>query len=319
MSRDLLNALGLALALGLAMLGGGLRAPDANASVRRPPEAAAAPTPERLPDGRLALRDAAGTLVPLAHFTRIASGTLVADRVLADLCEPERIVAFTRHAAATPTGPRYGDKALLSARDPIERVIALAPDLMVVSDLVDPRYVARLREHGIAVFDVGAMRGLETLLPTIRSLGVLIGASERAERYAEALARRMANVAADRRGVPGPRTLYLAVYGDRLFAAGDHTSYHEVLVHAGLRDAAAERGYSGWPELSPEQVLAIAPEAIVTRTGMGPVLCRHPGLDQLASCRGEGRLVELPGALLDDPGPGLLEATEALHAAYFAP
>jgi len=318
-TRDALNALAFVLALALAMVGGGVRLSDATASVSRPSPAGATPTPERLPDGRLALRDVGGTLVPLAPYRRIASATLVADRALADLCEPDRIVAFTRHAAATPSGHRYAGKALLGARDPLERVLALAPDLLLVSDLVDPRYVARLREQGIAVFDLGPMRGLETLLPTLRTIGVLIGAPERAARYADTLAARMRAVAPVASDAPRPRALYLAVYGERLFGAGDHTSYHDVLTYAGLADAVAEHGLSGWPELSPEQVLALAPAVLVTRTGMSAVLCRHPGLDRLDACRGTGRVVELDGALLDDPGPGLLEATEALHDALGAP
>lgn len=317
MSRlDLVNATAFALALGLATLGSGaFQQPPAPA--RPPTPDAGAATPERMADGTLALRDANGVLVPLVRYGRIASASLVADRVLADLCEPERIVAFTRHARDTPSGHRYAGKAVLSARDDVERLLALRPDLVITSDLVAAGYVARLREHGIAVFDLGAQRGLATLLPSIAALGQLIGAPARAAAYATTLARRMRALSARHAGRPQPRALYLGIYGDRLFGAGDHTSYHDVLVHAGLRDAAAEHGLSGWPELSSERLLTLAPDVIVTRTGMSATLCRHPGLDQLAPCRGAGRIVELDGALLDDPGPSVLDATEALHAAFW--
>ncbi len=317
MRVELFNALGFLVALGLAMLGGGMITERGEHSTSRlPPGTATAVVPERAPDGSLVLRDARGALVPLTSYRRIASGSLLADRVLADLCEPERIVAFTRYAARLPDAHRYVGKPTLSARDDVEQVLSLKPELLLASDLVEVSYLARLREHGVRVFDLGPMRGLETLLPNIRAIGVLIGAPERADRYAAALERRLGRVALPVAARSHPRALYLSVYGDRLFGSARHTSYHDMIEYAGLRDAAARAGLSGWPELSGEQVLALAPDVVITRTGMGDVVCRHPGLEQLAACRADA-VIELDGALLDDPGPGLLDATEALFAAYW--
>jgi hypothetical protein len=50
---------------------------------------------------------------------------------------------------------------------------------------------------------------------------------------------------------------------------------------------------------------------------MGAVLCRHAGFDRIRPCRGEGRLVELPWQMLDDPGPTMLDATELLYDALW--
>jgi iron complex transport system substrate-binding protein len=313
---DLLNALGLLLAIGAASVGAGVRFRAPEVRVVRADQSAAEQV-EALPDGTPALRDARGVLVPLRPYPRIASGTLVADRVLADLCEPDRIVAFTRYAHKTPSAHRYAGKPTLGARDDVERVLALKPELIFVNDLIDASYVARLREHGVQVFDLGPMRGVETLLPNIRAIGILIGAPERAARYAAQLQARLHNVAREQAGLPRPRALYLSRYGDKLFGAAADTSYHDVLGYAGLRDAAALAGLRGWPELSGEQVLGLDPDVLITRVGMAPLICRHPGLDMLRTCRGEGRVIELDGALLDDPGPALLEAAEALHEMYW--
>jgi len=88
-----------------------------------------------------------------------------------------------------------------------------------------------------------------------------------------------------------------------------------VLEHAGLRDGAAEAGFDGWPELTPEQVLAINPQYLVTRPGMGSVLCGRDALSALRACRRPHGVLEVDGMLLDDPGPTILEAAEALRAA----
>jgi iron complex transport system substrate-binding protein len=315
---DVLNAVALCAALALAMAGGGLGA----AHMARPRAVTATPqvATERLADGGLALRDAAGVLVPLRAYARIASASLVADRVLADLCEPQRVVAYTRYARETPQGHRYAGKPALAARSDPEHVIALQPDLLITSDMVAASFAARLREHGVQVFTLGPMRGLSTLLPAIHAIGQLIGQPERAGRYADTLARRLRAVAAALpKDTPRPRALYLSSYGDRLFAAGADTSYHDAITYAGLRDAAAEQDLAGWPQLTAEQVLTLDPDVLITRTGMSAVLCRHPGLAQLRGCSDAGRSIELDGALLDDPGPGLLEATEAIHGAFWTP
>ncbi len=163
------------------------------------------------------------------------------------------------------------------------------------------------------------MRGLDTLLPNIRAIGLLIGEPERAERYARTLAQRMARIAHTLPEGQRPKALYLSVYADRLYGGAGRTSYHDVIEHAGLVDVAAEAGFEGWPELSPEQVLSLDPEVLLTKRGMAAVVCRHAGLSALRPCTGQGRVVELDGPLLDDPGPIMLDAAEALFDAYWGP
>ena len=319
MSRlDALNAVVFAGALALSAWGSTWSVGRGLPALHRGPELTPSLHAETLPDGQRVLRDATGFPVPLARYQRIASATLVADRVLSELCEPERIVTFTPHGLDGPEAHRFRAQAQRASRAPIAQVLALKPALLVVNNLVDPGYVGRLRERGVQVFDLGHMRGLDTLLPNIRALGLLIGAPERGEAYARALERRLQAVAARDPAAPRPRALYLSIYADRLYGGALRTSYHDVITYAGLRDLAAEAGFEGWPEFTPERVLALAPDVLVTKVGMGAVLCRHAGLTSLLPCQKKGRIVELDGALLDDPGPGMLEATEALHDAYWA-
>src|SRR5688572_27096272 len=115
MSRlDALNALVFAAALGLSAWGGTLSVGRGVPAPNRGPELHASLAPETLADGTRVLRDASGVAVPLRSYERIASATMIADRVLAELCEPERIVAFTRHSAEGREGYRYRGKAQLT-------------------------------------------------------------------------------------------------------------------------------------------------------------------------------------------------------------
>jgi iron complex transport system substrate-binding protein len=112
--------------------------------------------------------------------------------------------------------------------------------------------------------------------------------------------------------------MYLGTHGGQLFGGTRGTSYHDVLVHGGLVDAAAER-YEGWPALTSEQVLELDPELLVTAEGKADELCHIPGLERLRPCRGEGRIVEVPAAVLIDPGTPMLEAAEAVRRAVHGP
>lgn len=318
MRSDLLHGALLLMTLLLSTLGGSLSSGRGAPDIERAPELTSAVLPETLADGTRVLRDAGGQKVPLKYFTRIASGTLIADRVLSDLCEPGRIASFTSYGAeSSHDAHRYKGKPTLSARAPIEAVLELAPDLLIVNNLVDPGYVARLREHGITVFDLGHMRGLATLIPNIQAIGQLIGAPERANPYAASLLGRMQRVQRSAPAGTRPSAIYLAIYADHLYGGAGRTSYHDVIEYAGLTDAAAKAGLDGWPELTSERILSLDPDVLVTKRGMAAVLCRHAGLSALRACQGQGRAVELDGVLLDDPGPNMLEATEALHEAVF--
>jgi iron complex transport system substrate-binding protein len=257
-------------------------------------------------------------VVPLKRFTRIASGSLVADAILATICEPDRVVAYSSlsHDPSSPFSYRYTGKAALPVDLSVEKLLALRLDLFVFNGVSQEAKLEQLRRAGITVFDLGEMRGLSTVLPNIRSLGELIGEPERAERYATSFERRMQAIAAHIPIDQRPDAMYVGLHGDKLFGGGRGTSYDDVLTYAGLNNAAARR-FEGWPRFTPEQMLLIDPEVIVTQTGMARQLCNTYGLQQLQACGEGGRVVELPSAMLVDPGIVMLDATEALHHAVF--
>ncbi len=259
--------------------------------------------------------DATGARVPVRAYTRIASGSTAVDRLLADLCEPERVLAFTAASAALPDGHRYAGKASIARLDDVERILTLNPDLLIVHNVADARRIERLREAGITVFDLGPLEGARSVPDDARRVAAFCGAPERAEPYVAAWTRRLRAIARhlperSRRGA-----IYLSVYGGQLFGGTRGSSYHDVLTHAGLRDRAADR-HSGWPRYSVEQVLTLDPELVVTRRGVGRTICAHPGLEALAACRNRG-IVEVDGDLLDAVGVGILDAAEAVHAAVY--
>lgn len=270
-----------------------------------------------LAPGLFAIPDGAGRLVPLRPYQRILSTNLVTDRLLLELCEPSRILAVSTAAAARKRdGYRYQGKRTVDGFGPVEAMVAMQPDLVLINSFGAPGSAERLRDAGIEVFDLGELRG-ETSLNTIAlSLGELLGAPERAQSLLQGFANRFHKVSARRGAQPAMRAMYLSILGHDLQGGTRGTSYHDILVAAGLIDVAAER-YKDWPSYSAEQVLALAPELIVTQEGYGSGVCNYPGMNRLPPCLGQGRIIELPGELLDEPGLSVLEAAEMLFALVF--
>lgn len=311
------NAAALAAALAaavLVVLGDGGAHADA---VAPPPAAGGARTTVALPDGRPAARDARGTLVALGGYKRVISLALAADQLLLELCEPERVIACSSYGS--PAGAfRLGARPRLRGLDDLEAVIALHGDLVLLSSTGgDAVKIDRLRAGGVAVFDLGDQGGLDSLCADALSIGDLLGTSGRAQRLVATLRRRMAGVAARLPpAAPRRRALVVTVVGGSLFGGTVGTSYHDVLGAAGLIDVAAG-SYHGWPQYRAEELIALAPDLIVTAAGMGDALRRSPGLSAMPALRQPGGVIELDGEVLSDSGLGMLECAEALFAASY--
>ncbi|MEM9487882.1 MAG: ABC transporter substrate-binding protein [Myxococcota bacterium] len=270
-----------------------------------------------LPGGGRGVADASGRIAPVRDYRRIISADTVADAILLQLCEPERILSVTGLSAdKAPWRHRYAGLATIARLDDIEALVAARPDLVIAASLGDPRRLARLEDAGLQVFDIGSMRGVVTYLAALRRLGALLGRPDRAEILARRYRRSLAAVAADVPAEGRKQALYLSAYGNKLFGGTRGTNYHDILTYAGLRDRAADH-YEDWPSYSAEQLLALDPELIVTRVGQAGPLCELPGLARLRACQRAGAIIELESFALDDPGPGVLESAEALRRAVY--
>jgi iron complex transport system substrate-binding protein len=270
--------------------------------------------------GERAIADAGGQLVPLRDYRRIAATSIVADGLLLALAEPERVVALSHYGReAASSSYRYGDRVPLHGLGDVELLRKLEIDLVLAHHLGAPAELARARETGAQVFNLGDMRGLATLVPNIEAVALLLGDRERGVRLAQSFQRRMRAVAADVPRERRKRALYVSAYGGQLFGGAANTSYHDVLEAAGLVDVAAER-FTDWPHYDPEQLLELDPEVIVTTEASVPLLCRTSGLGHLRACGRPNAIVGLPETRIGDPGLGMLEAAEEIRArVYGAP
>jgi iron complex transport system substrate-binding protein len=309
------NTVALVLALGLTVAAAwDPKIYGRNAGPVVPAGLPAAPAWRRasIPGGGEGLADATGYVVPLRPYQRIISTSTLTDRLLVELCEPTRVLAFSEAGARTSQWAyQYAGKAVVDSVGPIEALLALKPDLILMNSFGAFGRIAKLRAAGIEVFDLGQLRGVATLLPMAELLAELLGHPERGRRFTVGFRHRIDNVAAKLGARIRRRAMYIASIGSGLYGGAAGTSYHDVITYAGLTDAAAGR-FSEWPRYSSEQILELAPDLIVTKEGMGRSVCAYPGMNFLPACAGEKGIIELPAALVDDPGPAILDAAEEL-------
>ena len=126
---------------------------------------------------------------------RIVCLTEEPTEVLYALGEEERIVGISgftvRPARARREKPRVS--AFTSAK--LDRILALEPDLVVGFSDIQSDIAQALIKAGVEVW-ISNHRSVEGILGYVRRLGALVGAAERAERYARGLEQQVASVRA---------------------------------------------------------------------------------------------------------------------------
>jgi iron complex transport system substrate-binding protein len=316
---DLLSGLWLVLTLvGVAVtVTHGAAAKQTSAVATRSALAAGA-TYARTISGQQGVVDANGVVVPVGSYKRIATVSTIADGIAVALLEPERLYAMTDYGRKHTDVPHlYGSRMAVVGLHQLEELVDARVDLVITNHVRSQAELARMRDAGLQVFNLGEMRGLQTLIPNIHAVAALIGAPERGRIFAEKLQRRMHLVAADVSRERRKKALYVSAYASQLFGGAEGTSYHDVLLSAGLIDV-SDGKYKGWVHYDPEQIIELDPELIVANSGTGEALCRIGGLERLRACQNGGAgIVTLSPDLLGDPGPRMLEATEALRTMVY--
>jgi iron complex transport system substrate-binding protein len=235
----------------------------------------------------------------------------------------ERIVGVikgTDHPDAARTLPVIGDVAALD----LERIVALAPDLVVTWPWTMPAQVAGLRARGFAVFeaDPHAIDGIAT---DVERIGVLAGTPTAAAAAARELRSRIAR--ASRGNAAPPLRVFYQVSDLPLFTLGGRHLVSQAIARCGGANVFGDLAIPA-PQVSLEAVLAADPQVIVA----GTAFTRRPAwLDAwsrwpaLSAVR-YGNLFVVDANLLHRPSPrfvdgvvqlcGALDAARAAIAAY---
>lgn len=248
---------------------------------------------------------------------RIVALAPSAAEILFALGAGERVVAVPDFAADLPGA---AGKVRIGGFVPdLERVVALLPDLVVASrDGTDRAAYEKLKALGIPILATEA-QSLDGVLLDIRRVGEAIGEAGAAERLVAALSERIAAAqkrAAGRKG-PRPRVL-VVIWPDPPVVAGPATFVGDLLVRARLENVVP--GKAGeWPRVSHETLagwnpdVVIRPETAENASAFTRTFAKDSRWRLVGAVR-DGRVVSVPGVLLERPGPRLVDALERLAA-----
>jgi iron complex transport system substrate-binding protein len=229
---------------------------------------------------------------------RVASLNLSADEVLIEILPPDRLVSVTRWADEAGTSNIVGrvpPSVFRIQKVDMELLVALAPDLVVVSEYTDADFLRLLERSGIRHHRMKGLASLAGVRAAILDLARVVGATDKAgqlvARYDATLRELERRLAGARR----PRVLYWA---GGMTAGGD-TAIGALIEGAGGINVGREMGVQGIAPPGAERAFVADPDVVLV--GAWPLavesLKRDPLLSQLRAVR-DGRIVVMPNELL---------------------
>ncbi|HXR55967.1 MAG TPA: cobalamin-binding protein [Casimicrobiaceae bacterium] len=217
------------------------------------------------------------------------------------------VIAGTDYPPAAKALPIVGDVASLD----LERIVALAPDLIVTWPWTTPRQADSLRAAGIAVFEANP-RTIDGIATDIEKLGRLTATEATADAAAHAFRTRVAQLAHLQRA-GAPLRVFYEVSDAPLFTLGGKHLVTQALSLCGGENVFADLSIPA-PEVGVEAVLAANPQVIIagTRDAKRPAWLdawtRWPALDAVR----HHALFTVDANLLHRAGPRFVDGVEQL-------
>lgn len=143
----------------------------------------------------------------------------------------------------------------------VERIISLAPDLVLgTKDGNQPGPVRLLEQAGLNVFILNP-KDLEQMIDSLIMVGRLCGISEKANRKAIELERRIEHIRNKVKGYPKPQ-IFFQINPRPVMTINKATFLHDLISLAGGHNIAAEAQIK-YPRFSIEEVIRRKPEVII--------------------------------------------------------
>jgi ABC-type Fe3+-hydroxamate transport system substrate-binding protein len=229
---------------------------------------------------------------------RVASMNLSADEILAETLPPERLVGVTRFADEPGTSNIVGrvpPSVFRFQKADMERLVALAPDLVVVSEYTDADFLKLVERSGIRWHRMEGLNSIAGVRQAIVDLGRVVGAEKAARGLVERYDATLADLARRLEGARRPRVLYWS--GE--MTAGADTAIGALIEAAGAVNVGREMGVQGITPPGAERAFVADPDVILVTSwpGGADAVKRHPLLSRLRAVR-EGRVVVMPNELV---------------------
>jgi iron complex transport system substrate-binding protein len=202
----------------------------------------------------------------------------------------------------------------------LEKIVALEPDLVLVTSGVQERFRQKLAALGVATYSVDPTN-LDELYADLEDLGDLMGVRADADVLVADMKEQVAAVEEKVAGAETPR-VFFEIYGEPLMTAGAGTIIDELVTTAGGVNMGAAAG-DAYPEYSVETLIEEDPQVYVAGKGSmsdPAAIGDRPGYDQLTAVR-DGAVYIIDDNLVTRPGPrlvvGLQQLAQMIHPELF--
>ncbi len=298
-----------AFALLLAACADGGPGPAAGGGSRTPSGSASSSFP-------VTLHDATGEVTIPARPVRIVSLSPTATEMLFAIGAGDQVVAVDDQS----NYPRDAPTTKLSGYEPnAESIASYDPDLVVyANDLGDVR--PALHDLGIPALLEPAAANLRDVYDQIEQLGAVTGNASGARRLVSSMRSQITAIVA---GVPTPAhpLTYYHELDDTYYSVTSSTFIGKLYSLLGLRNIAdaADRGGSGYPQLSPEYIVSANPDLIFLADtkccGQSrATVARRPGWGGIAAVR-NGTVIPLDDDVASRWGPRIVDFLKAIARA----
>jgi iron complex transport system substrate-binding protein len=216
--------------------------------------------------------------------------------------------------------PKTAPKTTLSGFTPnVEAIASYRPDLVILA--YDTKGTApALRRLKITVVHHDAARTLKEAYTQIRQLGMVTGHTTEATALVKRMRTRIDGIVERSKTRARGLSVYHELSPD-LFSATSKTFIGKAYALLGLRNIAdeADSAGTGYPQLSPEYVVAADPDVIVLADvvccGQKPsTVAARPGWDRVSAVR-TGSIVRMDDSIASRWGPRLVNFFRAMSSA----
>jgi iron complex transport system substrate-binding protein len=239
--------------------------------------------------------------------------------VLYALGEEARIAGISGFTVRPARARREKPKVSAFTSAKVDEIARLAPDLVVGFSDIQADIAQALVKRGIEVW-IANHRSVDGILGYVLRLGAMVGAAEKARRYADDLSAHVERVRAQAAALPRRPRVYFEEWDEPQISAIGWVS--ELIGIAGGDDIFPERAACAMGRdrilADPGEVARRAPDIIIGswcgKKFRPERVAARPGWDAIPAVR-DGELHEVKSPLILQPGPAALtDGLDALHA-----
>jgi len=261
------------------------------------------------------ITDASGRIVSLQKTaSRVVSLTPAVTETLFAVGAGDQVVGvteFCNYPAAALSKTKVG--GFSGATISVEQIVALKPDLVILSASMHAKLIPLLDQVNIVSFAVEPA-SFADVYRDIQNLGKLTGH----EKEAAAVVTNMKNRIAAVQKLPAPKSsprVFWELWDDPLMTAGGPTFITEAIKLAGGTNVFADLKEQ-WPQVSFEELLIRKPDWILSGTDHGDRMklediLKRPGWATIPAVK-NGKVAVIDSDIVYRGGPRLADAVEAL-------